>query len=122
MRNRQQAVRKAAILIASLDPRTADALLDQMTGEQAEAVAAIGTLGRVSSEEQQATIEEFFRIGPLVPEKSPPGIELDGEGLDEWLPSVTHPPVDEIAPIEQPWANPNCALGPVAQVDDGSIG
>src|SRR5262249_29673219 len=29
-------------------------------------------------EEQQGVIEEFFRIGPLVPDKQPSGIELDG--------------------------------------------
>ena len=38
MRNRQQAVRKAAILIASLDTQTAEGLLDQMPAEQADAV------------------------------------------------------------------------------------
>ncbi len=103
MRNRQQAVRKAAILIASLDPQTAAGLLDQMPSEQADAVrAAIETLGDVSADEQQATIEEFFRIGPLVPEKAPPGIELDGEAIDEWLPSVALPPAEEAEPIDVP--------------------
>ncbi|HEX4144391.1 MAG TPA: FliG C-terminal domain-containing protein [Pirellulales bacterium] len=101
MRNRQLAVRKAAILIASLDPPTAEGLLDQMPLEQASAVrAAIDALGNVSPKEQQATIEEFFRIGPLVPEKSPPGIELDGNAIDEWLPSIALPPAEEPAPIE----------------------
>jgi len=101
MRNRKLAVRKAAILIASLDPPTAESLLDQMPTEQADAVrAAIESLGKVSPNEQRATIEEFFRIGPLVPEKSPPGIELDGDAIDEWLPSVALPPAEELAPIE----------------------
>ena len=99
MRNRQQTVRKAAILIASLDRQTADALLAQMPTEQADAVrAAIDGLDQVSAQEQQATIEEFFRIGPLVPEKSPPGIELDGEATDEWLPSVTVRELDQSLP------------------------
>ncbi len=40
---------------------------------------AIDSLGEVDSREQQAVIEEFFRIGPLMPEKSPPGIELDSQ-------------------------------------------
>jgi flagellar motor switch protein FliG len=80
MKNRHQALRKAAILIASLDHDTADGLLDQMTAEQARAVReTIDSLGDVAHSEQQAVIEEFFRIGPLVPEKSPPGIELDSQ-------------------------------------------
>ncbi len=104
MRNRQQTVRKAAILIASLDPPTAEGLLDQMSFEQASAVrAAIEVLGNVSPAEQRATIEEFFRIGPLVPEKSPPGIELDA-AIDEWLPAV--PPADEeLEPVDPPRSN-----------------
>jgi flagellar motor switch protein FliG len=101
MRNRQQAVRKAAILIASLDPQTAEVLLEQMSPEQADAVrAAIDTLGHVSVDEQQATIEEFFRIGPLVPEKSPPGIELDAEIVDQWLPTVAARASDEPTAFE----------------------
>jgi flagellar motor switch protein FliG len=101
MRNRQQAVRKAAILIASLDRQTADALLEQMTPEQADAVrAAIDDLGHVTPLEQEATIEEFFRIGPLVPEKLPPGIELDAQGIDEWLPTVATHDVEAAPPIE----------------------
>ncbi len=79
MKNRRHALRKAAILIASLDHETAAALLDQMSAEQAQAVrATIAELDDVLPGEQQAVIEEFFRIGPLVPEKTPPGIELDG--------------------------------------------
>ena len=106
MRNRQLAVRKAAILIASLDPQTAEALLEQMPFEQAGAVrAAIDSLGDISPAEQQATIEEFFRIGPLVPEKSPPGIALDGDGVDEWLPSAALRPIDEFASSEPPQVN-----------------
>ena len=80
MKNRQQALRKAAVLIASLDHETATGLLDQMSVEQSRAVREmIGLLGDVTSGEQQAVIEEFFRIGPLVPEKLPPGIELNGQ-------------------------------------------
>ncbi len=78
MKNRHQALRKAAILIASLDRETAAGLLDQMNAEQARAVREmIDSLGDVARPEQQAVIEEFFRIGPLMPEESPPGIELD---------------------------------------------
>src|SRR5580704_1272238 len=118
MRNQHQTVRKAAILIASLDRKTADALLAQMPAEQADAVrAAIESLGNVSPREQQATIEEFFRIGPLVPEKSPPGIELDGESIDEWLPSVATHQLDQsqviaTEPIHAWPPQPSEATGP----------
>ena len=39
----------------------------------------------VSPHEQAEVIEEFFRIGPLVPEREPSGIELDGELPPELL-------------------------------------
>ena len=78
MRDRKHSVRKAAVLVASLDSSSADALLAQMSPEQAARVrAAIADLGPIDREEQNEVIEEFFRIGPLVPESSPPGIELD---------------------------------------------
>jgi len=79
MRDRSQLVRKAAVLVASLDPASAQQLLAQMSPEHADRVrSAIDELGPVDVEEQAEVIEEFFRIGPLVPEQSPPGIELDG--------------------------------------------
>jgi flagellar motor switch protein FliG len=70
-------VRKAAILIASLDHAGAEALLTGMSPAQADAVrAAVEHLGEVDPLEQNEVIDEFFRIGPLVPDKHPCGIEL----------------------------------------------
>lgn len=78
MKDRQQNLRKAAILVASLDQDSADLLLSQMSVDQAATVReAIEELGPLDPEEQNEVIEEFFRIGPLVPGKQPPGIELD---------------------------------------------
>lgn len=78
MKDRQQNIRKAAILVASLDQDSADMLLGQMSMDQAATVReAIDELGPIDPEEQNEVIEEFFRIGPLVPEKQPAGIELD---------------------------------------------
>ena len=36
------------------------------------------TLDEIDTEEQQRVIDEFRRIGPMLPSQSPPGIELDG--------------------------------------------
>ena len=71
-------LRKAAMLVASLDERNAQALLAQMTPAQSQAVQrAMETLGPIDADEQHDVIEEFFRVGPLVPGKQPSGIELD---------------------------------------------
>ncbi len=77
---RQPSLRKAAVLVASLDQQTADLLLEQMGPEQADHVRrAILHLGDVDPEEQRDVIDDFFRVGPLLPEQHPAGIELDGE-------------------------------------------
>ena len=74
----RQSVRKAAILLTSLDDESADALLRQMSPQQAHLVQqAVVELGQIDAEEQHEVIEEFFRIGPLVPDKEPAGIDLD---------------------------------------------
>lgn len=78
MKHRPTNLRKAAILVASLDERSARKLLGQMTDEQNELLRqAISELGPIDPNEQDEVIEEFFRIGPLVPDKQPSGIELD---------------------------------------------
>src|SRR5215211_622771 len=74
---RPPALRKAAILIASLDPDAAAAMLAQMSDEHARLVReTINDLDDLDPIEQQEVIDEFFRISPLMPEKMPPGIEL----------------------------------------------
>lgn len=71
-------VRKAAILIASLDAEHAEGLLRQMSPAQAQTLRqAVDGLGEIDPREQGDVIEEFFRIGPLVPDEDPAGIELD---------------------------------------------
>jgi flagellar motor switch protein FliG len=78
MTNRQATTRKAAILIASLDPATADALLAQMSPEQADALRdAVRELGHFDADEQETVVDEFFRIGPMLPECQPAGIDLE---------------------------------------------
>lgn len=71
-------LRKAAVLLASLDPTQAEALLGQLSTDQADALRqALGTLGELDRVEQCEVIEEFVRIGPLVPSSDQAGIELD---------------------------------------------
>jgi len=72
-------IRKAAILVASLEQAAADTLLDQMGPQRAARVRqAMVDLGDLDPGEQQRVIEEFFRIRPMMPQEHPPGIELDG--------------------------------------------
>ena len=86
-----QGIRKAAILVASLDRATADAMLDVLGPEQAALVRqTMVALGKIDSREQRRVIEEFFRVGPRSfavtspsptdgkPDNHPPGVELDG--------------------------------------------
>ncbi|MGD9722845.1 MAG: FliG C-terminal domain-containing protein [Pirellulales bacterium] len=78
MKDKHRNLRKAAVLVASLEAERAEAILAQMSPEQAQAVrAAVDGLGTLDPAEQQEVIEEFFRIGPLVPDREPSGIELD---------------------------------------------
>jgi len=75
-------VRKAAILLASLDAEHAEELLRQMSPAQAYVVRqAISELGVMHPEEQGGVIEEFFRVGPLLPEVDHAGLELSSLSL-----------------------------------------
>ena len=81
--NAADGMRKAAILVSALDRDTVDMLLDQMGPAQASLVrqAVIG-LDDVEPVEQDRVIEEFFRLGPALPNQRPSaytaGVELDG--------------------------------------------
>jgi flagellar motor switch protein FliG len=70
--------RKAAIFVASLEAATADALLSRLAPEQADFVRqAVASLDQIGRDDRQRVAEEFLRIGPMVPQASPAGIELD---------------------------------------------
>ena len=105
MKARHRNLRKAAILIASLDDARAGAILAQMSPEQAEAVrGARDELGPLDPAEQRRVIEEFFRIGPLVPDREPSGIELNGPRRES-IPvaqSDTTATLDERASADEP--------------------
>jgi flagellar motor switch protein FliG len=71
-------LRKAAILIATLDRQSADALLAHVSPRQAQRVRrAVVELGPIDSVEQDNVVAQFVRVGPLMPEGQPAGIELD---------------------------------------------
>jgi flagellar motor switch protein FliG len=84
MKQRDGSLRKAAVLVDSLDPNSADALLEQMGSELAGRVRrAVMDLGEIGEEERERVIAEFLRIRPPPPAVLPPagetsGIELDG--------------------------------------------
>src|ERR1700676_5285517 len=72
------ALRKAAILVSSLDRATADRLLDQMSAEQASLVRqAMVELPEIDAGEQNRVIDEFFPVGPREKADDPVGIALD---------------------------------------------
>lgn len=78
MKSTPQSLRKAAVLVASLDTATADALLDQVSDEQASTIRRMMVdLDEVSPQEQDAVIDELLRVSPLLPQPQPAGIELD---------------------------------------------
>ena len=94
-----ETIRKAAILITSLDQKTADQLLEQMSPEQAQIVRnAALDLGDLSSDESSEVIAEFLQRNP---EQS--GVELDQSLADKLveaseLVDIDHPPVQEQQP------------------------
>jgi flagellar motor switch protein FliG len=104
MSTREPSIRKAAVLIASLDDDTADLLLGQMPEQTAEDVRReVLGLGQLDPEEQQRVIDEFFRIGPLMPEQEPPGLELDdamlnclAQKIDEYVPTISLPAQERV--------------------------
>ena len=79
MEQRQESIRKAAILVASLDDTLAGKLLRQLSAAERVLVReALDDLGEVGSDERREVIDEFFRVGPIAVESQPAGIELDG--------------------------------------------
>ena len=100
-------LRKAAILVASLDVQTADKILDQMPDEQAAQVRRMMVeLGDLDPQEQRHVIDEFFRQGPARPvlaRQAPEaadaagGVELDPD-LARRLDAETSPAPRRVAP------------------------
>jgi flagellar motor switch protein FliG len=89
-------IRKAAVLVASLDQTAADTVLEQMSPEQAARVRqAMVDLGDIDPLEQQRVLDEFFHVGPAKSQKHLPGVEVDA-GLAHKL-AFSQRPVHEKA-------------------------
>ena len=72
-------IRKAAILVSSLDESAADRVLDQMDPRQARLVRqAVIDLDDIDPREQRRVIDEFFQVEPIASRNDLSGIELDG--------------------------------------------
>jgi flagellar motor switch protein FliG len=70
-------LRKAAVLLRSVDADTAAALLAQLSAAEAAAIReAIRTLGPIDAEEQADVLAEFRRVSPLASEPAARGVEL----------------------------------------------
>ena len=110
MNPQDDGIRKVAILVASLDRRAADRVLQQMEPRQVQRVRRMMVeLERIDPAEQQCIIEEFFRAGPAGPagpDKTPPGIELDGHLRKRLAPGPDQPPADAPAAPDAPDAPP----------------
>ena len=71
-------LRKAAILVSSLDQKTANTIMAQMPQDQNLRVRhAIHILGPVSDNERREIINDFLQIPPPMPTPADDGIELD---------------------------------------------
>lgn len=79
MKSKIDGIRKAAILVTSLDRSAADRVLEHMSPEQERKIRqAMIELDEIDPEEQARIVEEFFRVKPMMPREHHPGIELDG--------------------------------------------
>jgi flagellar motor switch protein FliG len=102
-------LRKAAILVASLDTAAADAVLDQLSPEQARQVREIVMeMDNIDQGEQRRVIDEFFHVGPKPPAKDT-GVELDGRLA--WLASRDGPiEAETTTQSTAPTGHPFCFL------------
>ena len=90
MKLSHEGLRKAATLVASLDTAAADAVLDQLTPEQARQVREIVMeMDDIDQAEQRRVIDEFFQTGPKAAATASAGVELDGRLA--WLTSRDGP-------------------------------
>jgi flagellar motor switch protein FliG len=103
-------LRKAAVLVASLDGPAADVLLAQLGPDRAQLVRqAVMDLDEIDPQEQHRVIDEFRRIGSMLPQQCPPGIDLDGLSAAAAIPAGRGDRAEQddgLAPAEQDGAQP----------------
>jgi flagellar motor switch protein FliG len=124
-------IRKAAILVACLDPAVAEVMLSQLTPDQTRQVReAVALLDEIDADERQRIIDEFLRLGHMVPDASPSGIELDAPLIERQI-SVSpwdagsadahgrHPRLSETRANAHPITLPESSKNADATADDG---
>jgi len=73
-----EGIRKAAILVCSLEAADADSILDELGPNQAAQLrGAMVELGQIDPQEQRRVIDEFFRAGATPTPGEPVGIDLE---------------------------------------------
>ncbi len=98
-------IRKAAILANSLEMAAADALLEQMAPDQAQLVRQVMVeLGEVDPDEERRVVDEFLRVGPIVPRQEESGIELSDRVAEQLSLGA------DAQPCRQPDEPPFCFL------------
>jgi len=92
MTERDDNLRKAAILVKSLDARTAERLLGQMKPEEVAQVRnAIEQLGPIDADERERIIREFMHTDTASVDRPPDGVEMD-RSLAERIATFQEPP------------------------------
>ena len=77
--NTDDGIRKAAILVASLDRAAADAVLELLGPDQAQQVRhAVVAMDDIPAAEREQVLEEFARLRPGKPAQETSGVELAG--------------------------------------------
>jgi flagellar motor switch protein FliG len=77
-------LRKAAVLIRSLDSDTAATMLQRLSPDEAAAVrAAIGSITQIDSDEEADVVAEFRSARAIATESPVKGVELDISSLQE---------------------------------------
>jgi flagellar motor switch protein FliG len=72
-------IRKAAILVASLDRAAADAVLELLAPEQAQQVRhTVVAMDDIPAAELEQVLDEFARLSPVDSTQETPGVELAG--------------------------------------------
>ncbi|MGW8256828.1 MAG: FliG C-terminal domain-containing protein [Thermoguttaceae bacterium] len=95
-------IRKAAILVASLDRKAADAVLEQLTPEQSRRVRqAVVILNEISDDEQKTVIDEFFQNKPRAFPEEPSGIDLQSPLAAKYATRNNPSKPANAAPVEQ---------------------
>jgi flagellar motor switch protein FliG len=107
---RERQLRKAAILVASLDDALAERMLADLPPDDAQAVRTVLTrLDAIDPEEQSDVVDQFRRSSRVSSPHRTEGVELDASLLarfeqpssDAWETSLVKPPVESLG-VERP--------------------